>query len=309
MYKILQFINHRDFVLSLALVVGFIFGERLRFLAEISVYSLGVVMIFATSGFSFRNWWPLQKVVAPLAWSALLNYLVFGIVVLVLGWLLMGNEAYFPYFVGMALLVASPPGPSVVPFSALLKGDEKFSVTGVFGLHLFAMIFAPAIMFLLLGQAKINPLDIFLIMIKTILLPLLISRVLRLPFLVGRVTRAKDSVIKWGFFLVIAPIMGMSAEVLFAELYSLALITGIFVFAMYFVGFGYFALMRKLGYARPFLVSSTFMLTTKSSAFAAVTAFTFFGDDPRVALPAAIVSVLVTLFVIVFSGYLKYCKL
>ena len=308
MHKILRFINHRDFVLTLALVVGLVFGENLKFLAEISVYSLGVVMVFATTGFSFRNWWPLQKVVMPLAWSLLLNYLVFGLVVAILGWWLLGRGEYFPYFVGIILLVGSPPGPSVVPFAAILRGDNQFSVTGVFGLHILAMVFAPLILFVMLGQAMIDPWQIFIIMLKTILIPLLISRLLRSPLVFEKVNRVKDGVIKWGFFLVIAPIMGMSADVLFANPYPLALITAIFVLAMYGVGLGYFVLMRYFGFPRPFLISSTLMLTTKSSAFAAVTAFTFFGNDPRVALPAAIVSVLVTLFVIVFSGFLKVFK-
>jgi len=308
MHKILRFINHRDFVLTLALVVGLVFGENLKFLAEISVYSLGVVMVFATTSFSFRNWWPLQKVVMPLAWSLLLNYLVFGLVVAILGWWLLGRGEYFPYFVGIILLVSSPPGPSVVPFAAILRGDNQFSVTGVFGLHFLAMVFAPAILFVMLGEAMIDPWQIFIIMLKTILIPLLISRLLRSPLVFEKVNRVKDGVIKWGFFLVIAPIMGMSADVLFANPYPLALITAIFVLAMYGVGLGYFVLMRYFGFPRPFLISSTLMLTTKSSAFAAVTAFTFFGNDPRVALPAAIVSVLVTLFVIVFSGFLKVFK-
>lgn len=309
MHKILRFINHRDFVLTLALVVGFVFGEKLKFLAEISVYSLGVVMIFATTGFSFSNWWPLQKVVRPLAWSLLLNYLVFGLIVAILGWWFLGRGDYFPYFVGIILLVGSPPGPSVVPFATILKGDNQFSVTGVFGLHILAMVLAPAILFVMLGQAVIDPWQIFFIMLKTILVPLLISRLLRLPMVFEKVNRVKDGVIKWGFFLVIAPIMGMSADVLFANPYPLAVITAIFVFAMYGVGLGYFIMMRYFGFPRPFLISSTLMLTTKSSAFAAVAAFTFFGNDPRVALPAAIVSVLVTLFVIVFSGFLKVFKL
>jgi len=308
MHTILRFLNHRDFVLTLALVLGFVLGERLKLLAELSVYSLGVVMVFATSGFSFSNWWPLRKVVAPIAWSMLLNYLVFGLVVFVLGWMLLDTGDYRPFFVGMVLLIASPPGPSVVPFATMLKGDSNFAITGVFGLHLLAMLIAPLILLLVLGQTVIEPMGIFLIMLKTIFIPLLVSRVLRHRRLITEVKKIKDGVIKWGFFLVIAPIMGMSSRVLFSEPYPLLVITAIFLFAMFVVGLGYFMVMRTKGFAQPFLISSTLMLTTKSSAFAAVVAFSFFADDPRVALPAAIVSVLVTLFVVVFSLLLRYQK-
>jgi len=305
MRRLFQILNHRDFILTLALATGLVIGEHSRFLAEISVYTLGVVMIFATSGFSFGNWWPLKKILAPLGWSVLLNYVIFGLTLVLSGWLVFSSEPYLPYFIGIVLLAAAPPGPSVIPFSAMLQGDDHFAVTGVFALHLLALVLAPLILFLVLGIKLINPIEFFEIMVKLVLIPLAISRVLRHPKLLEPVSRMRDSIIKWGFFLVIVPITGMSAGVFFSEPIPLLGITAILMFAMFAIGFGYHTLMRKLGYPRPFLVSSTLMLATKSSAFAAVAAFTFFEDIPEVALPAAVTSVLVTLYVIVYSRFLK----
>lgn len=305
MQRVLQILNHRDFILTLALVTGFVIGDHSRFLAEISVYILGVVMIFATTGFSFGNWWPVKKVLKPVGWSVLLNYVVFGLTIVLCGWFVFGTEPYFPYFIGIVLLAAAPPGPSIIPFSTMLQGDDHFSVTGVFALQLLAMVLAPLILFLVLGMELINPFGFFEIMVKLVLIPLAVSRVLRHPKLVKPVNSMRDNVIKWGFFLVIVPITGMSAEIFFSEPIPLLGISAILIFAMYGIGFGYHILMNKLGYPRPFLVSSTLMLTTKSSAFAAVVAFTFFAGNPEVALPAAVTSVLVTLFAIFYSRFLK----
>jgi len=305
MRRVLQILNHRDFILTLALVTGFVIGDHSRFLAEISVYTLGVVMIFSTTGFSFANWWPVKKVLKPVGWSVLLNYVVFGLTIVLCGWLVFGSETYFPYFIGIVLMAAAPPGPSVIPFSTMLQGDDHFSVTGVFALHLLAMVLAPFILFLVLGMELINPFEFFGIMVKLVLIPLAVSRVLRHPKLLKPINRMRDNVIKWGFFLVIVPITGMSAGVFFSEPLPLLGISAIFIFAMYGIGFGYHILMSKLGYPRPFLVSSTLMLATKSSAFAAVAAFTFFDGQPEVALPAAVTSVFVTLFAIVYSRFLK----
>lgn len=293
-------------MLSLALVVGLIMGERTEFLAGISVYTLALVMVFATTGFSFKNWWPLRNALLPIGWSTLLNYLVFGLSIILLGWVLFRHEPYFNYYVGIVLLAAAPPGPSVIPFASMLRGDDNFSVTGVFGLHLVAMVLTPLMLFVFLGDSLIDPTAILKIMAQLIVVPLIISRFLRHPKVLPAVSYVRDTVIKWGFFLVIVPIMGMSATVFFSEPGPVLVISAVFIFTMYVMGFGYHVLMDKLGYKRPFLISSTLMMVTKSSAFSAVAAFTFFRTEPMVALPSAVVSVFVTLFIIFYSLFLKW---
>ena len=305
MQNILKIVNHRDFVLILALVTGFVLGERTQPLAEISMWSLALVMVFATTGFSFSNWLPVGNALRPLGLSALLNFGVYGTVVIILSWLLFYNTG-FSYFVGLVLVVASPPGPSVIPFAALLKGDDNFSVTGVFGLHLLAMILTPAILLLFLGQTLINPMVIMKIMVQLILIPLIISRILRHRSILPKIDGLRNVVIKWGFFLVIVPIVGMSAPVFWVEPLSVLKISGIMVVAMFVTGFLYHIMMIKAGKNRGFVISSTLVMVIKSSAFAAVTAFTFFPGDARVALPSAVVSVFVTAFIVFYSIFVRW---
>jgi len=306
MKRFLQFLNHRDVVLTLALVLGLALGEKTRPLSEISVYTLALVMVFATTGFSFRSWIPVRNALIPLAWSTLLNFVVFGLLLVGISWLAFGNETYYPLYVGMVLVAAAPPGPSVIPFASMLKGDDNFSVTGVFGLHLLAMIITPLMLLVFLGQSLVNPWSILGIMTKLIVIPLLISRLLRHRAILPRVEKIRDSVIKWGFFLVIMPIMGMSSKVFFADPGILIVSSILLILSMYVLALGYHFLMKRLGYKRSFIVSSTFMMVTKSSAFSAVVAFSFFAGDPMIALPSAIVSVYVTLFVVFYGWVLRF---
>jgi len=309
MQKFLSVLNHRDFVLSLALVVGLILGEHTRPLAEISVYTLAFVMVFATTGFSFKSWVPISNALKPLAWSTFLNFIVFGLVLIGLSWLFFSNDPghkYFPYYVGFILVAAAPPGPSVIPFSTMLNGDNNFSVTGVFGLHFIAMVLTPLILLLFLGDSLIDPLKIFNIMVQLIVIPLIISRFLRHKKILPTIEKHRETVIKWGFFLVVTPIMGMSASVFFSEPGVVLIMSLILLIAMYLLGFLYHIIMDKSGARRSMIISSTFMMTTKSSAFSAVAAFTFFQGEPMIALPSAVVSVFVTLFIIVYSGFLKW---
>ncbi len=309
MQKLFAIINHRDFVLTLALVTGLILGEHTRPLAEISVYTLALVMVFATTGFSFKSWIPVKNALYPLAWSTFLNFILFGLVLIGLSWLFFSHDPtheYFPYYIGFVLVAAAPPGPSVIPFSTMLNGDNNFSVTGVFGLHFIAMALTPLILLIFLGETLIDPLRIFNIMVKLIIVPLIISRFLRHPKLLPTVEKHRETVIKWGFFLVITPIMGMSASVFFTEPRVVLIMSVILIIAMYLLGFAYHIIMAKSGAHRSMIISSTFMMTTKSSAFSAVAAFTFFQGEPMIALPSAVVSVFVTLFIIVYSGFLRW---
>ncbi len=306
MQKILAIINHRDFVLTLALVVGFILGERTWPLAEISIYSLAFVMVIATTGFSFKSWVPLKNVVAPLAWSVLLNYIIFSTLLIGLGWLFFRHEATYPYFIGLVLVASAPPGPSIIPFSAMMKGNNNFSVTGVFGLHFLAMILTPAILLIVLGRSLINPLVILRIMVSLIVVPLIISRFLRHGKVLPHVQKYSHGMIKWGFFLVIVPIVGMSAPVFYSEPGSVLKISLVLFMVMFMAGFLYHVLMDRLGKPRSFIISSTLMMVIKSSAFAAVTAFTFFRGEAMVALPPAVVSVFVTLYIIFYSLFVRW---
>ncbi len=306
MQKLLSVLNHRDFVLSLALVSGLILGEHTRPLAEISVFTLAFVMVFATTGFSFKSWVPVQNAIRPLVWSTIVNFVIFGLVLIGLSWLFFSHDPYFKYYIGFVLVAAAPPGPSVIPFAAMLKGDNNFSVTGVFGLHFIAMALTPLILLIFLGQSLINPMAIFNIMLQLIVVPLIISRFLRHPRVLPTVARYRETIIKWGFFLVITPIMGMSSSVFLTEPVSVLKMSVILIISMYILGFAYHMLLARRGVTRGVIISSTLMMTTKSSAFSAVAAFTFFSGEPMIALPSAVVSVFVTLFIILYSLFLRW---
>jgi len=302
--KLVKIINHRDFVLSLAIVSGLIFGKQTEFLSNFSIYALALVMIASTSGFSFRSWLPMRNALVPIGLSVLLNYVLFGLLLVGISRLFFPGEENFLIWIGFVLIAAAPPGPSIIPFSSMLKGDINFAVSGVFGLHLVAMLLAPAYVILFLGKSIIDPMEIFMILVKLILIPLIISRFLRHPRILPAVDKARPTVVKWGFFLVIMPIVGMSRDVIFGNPVILLWISVSFILAMFVLAFIYDILMRRFLISVPKIVSSTLMMVVKSSAFAAVVAITFF-DDEVVAMPSAVLSVFVTLFIIFYSLYVR----
>ncbi len=304
MRKALNIFNHRDFVLILALITGLVLGERTRIISDFSIWFLAIIMVFALTSFSFRSWLPVKNVVKPVLISIFLNYIVFGVFTITLGWILFKNGVYNDFYIGLVLIAAAPPGPSIIPFSAMLKGNSSFSVTGVFGLYFAAIIITPFMLLMLLGDSMVEPLSILRILLTLIVIPLIISRFLRHKTVLPVVEKSRNTIMKWGFFLVIMIIVGTSSSVILSEPFSVLMISLVFFISMYVVGAAYHFLMKKTGKKLDFIISSTFMLAIKSSAFSAVTALAFFPDRPDVVLPSAVLSVFVTMFIIFYSRFL-----
>ncbi len=298
--QIARIVNHRNFILSLSLVMGFLLGENTAGLASVSVWILALVMVFSTSGFSFSEWKPWKQTARIMLQSFLLNYLLFGILLIGVGFLFFSSELMIT---GLILLAVSPPGPSVVPFTAVMKGDVRYAVTGVFGLHLLAIAITPIALYFLLGESAISPMAVVVIMLKVIVGPLIVSRLLRHPKLLPTVEKIRGNVINWGFFLVVMPIVGLSKG-LIMQSPDLVLLNSLLFFALMFGGGFLFNLVAtKLGAKQNRIVAANLMFTTKSSAFAAVASFSLLPRET--ALPAAIHAVFVTVYFIVYESVLR----
>ncbi|MFO7789336.1 MAG: hypothetical protein R6V32_02090 [Bacteroidales bacterium] len=307
MRKILKILNHRDFVLSLAIVAGMILGERTEFLADMSLYILMLAMISSTIAFSFKSWKKPADVLKPAGNAFLLSYVVFGTVTLGISWILFHNNAGMEaLWIGFVLLVSAPPGPAVLPFSTMLNGDSNYSTAGLFGLYILAMFVTPAILFVFIGTSMISPLMIFSIMAQLIIIPLVASRFLRHPKVLPHAKKVSGTVTKWMLFLVVTPIIGMNREIFMQEPRILVYAALVLVLSVFLLGWVYNLIMIKARAKKAFIISSTFMMVIKSSVFSAVVAFRFFKDEPVVAMPAAVMSVCIILFAILYSQFVKY---
>jgi bile acid:Na+ symporter, BASS family len=295
--KALYLLSHRNFLLSFALVLGLILGENTWILPEISVYVLALVMIFATVDFSFGVFRQTVLSIKTLGFTFFLNYIVFGgLMLLMARFLLPGNELW----VGCVLLAAAPPGPSVVPFTAIMKGNVSMGVIGLFGLHLIALAATPLILIALTGQSVVQPLVILIILLKTVVVPLILSRPLRHKTILPVVRKIKGKVINWGFFLIVVPIVGQSVTVMSANPHLIWQSILLFVCTMFLTAVMYNFIALRLKADKKSIIASTFFLTTKSSAFAAVVVFAL--ENEAAGIPAAVHAFFVTLFFLVYSN-------
>lgn len=299
MKLITHIVNHRNFLLLFSLLLGYLLGEYTRPLAEISIYILAVTMTFSMSALSFGALKKPVFVLKTFLSSFGLNYLLFGGLLIAGAYVIFGHQAIFSGFV---LLAASPPGPSVIPFSYSLRGNLAYSTAGVFLLHLAAVFVAPFIILTFAGEYHV-PLDtVSWILVKVILVPFILSRFLRHPRIISGIDRFRPAVVNWGFFWVVMPILGLSKATIQAQAPDLWASFIMMFVLMFGGGTLYQFIMRKLKFSQSFITSSTLMYSTKNSAFAAVASFSVF--PPESSVPAAVHAVLVTLY-FVLLGYIS----
>jgi len=289
------FLN-RNFILVFAVIMGMVFGDYAVYFKDYTIYVLALTMIFSTTGIDSKALLPVKKLFKPMLVGTLLNYLIFGIVVLILAWLLMPTNELF---MGFVVIVAAPPGVAVIPFAGILKGDIEYSILGVFGAFLASIAIAPAIIELFARNADVSSWSLFMLMIKLVLVPLILSRLLLIKPIFKYVAKIRGKVVDWGFAIIIFTAVGMNRDVFFSNPVVLLLSTIVLLAATFGIGTIYELFSKKMGIKPGRSITQVLLLTIKSSGFSVVTALTLFGKEA--AIPSAILAVIVLLYLLFLS--------
>jgi len=273
-----------------------VLGDYAVYFKEYTIYVLALTMIFSTTGIESKALLPVKKLLKPMLVGTLLNYFIFGIVVLVLAWLLMPTKELF---MGFVVIVAAPPGVAVIPFAGILKGDIEYSILGVFGAFLASIAIAPAIIELFAKNADVSSWSLFMLMIKLVLVPLILSRLLLIKPIFKYVAKIRGKVVDWGFAIIIFTAVGMNRDVFFSNPGVLLLSTIVLLAATFGIGTIYELFSKKMEIKPGRSITQVLLLTIKSSGFSVVTALTLFGKEA--AIPSAILAVIVLLYLLFLS--------
>ena len=218
--------------------------------------------------------------------SLLLNYLIMGGIILLLSWWLIKDN---DLWIGFVVLAAVPPAVGVVPFSHILGGDTLFSIIGLTGAYLSALIIMPAVMTAFLGTGYFDPLKLIIIVGELILLPIVISRILLAIKLVERIKSWQGTITNWSFFIVIFTIVGLNREAFFSEYNTLIRLIAIAVFISFVLGVILDFSSRAIRINRETRISMILMGTTKNYGLASGILLTLFNE--RTALPASVCAI------------------
>ncbi|HUT67996.1 MAG TPA: hypothetical protein VMW86_05555, partial [Dehalococcoidales bacterium] len=222
----------------------------------------------------------------PILTSLLLNYVVLGGLILLMAWWLIDDRELWTGFVVLATI---PPAVAVVPFSYALGGNTFFSLMGMAGAYLAALVLMPVAMALFLGVDFFEPVKLLLILGELILIPIVVSRILLATKLDKRIAKWRGTMVNWSFFVALFTIVGLNRQAFFGEFDILLRIIIIAVATSFVLGYIIELVTKALRVDRATSISLTLMGTLKNYGLASGILLTLFGE--RAAIPASVCTV------------------
>ena len=282
-----KLLRNRNFILILAIVLGLAIGEPVASKTESLVLpALALVMTLSATNITSREFTSLKNMPRPILTSLLLNYVLLGGLILLLAWWLIDDRELWTGFV---ILATVPPAVAVVPFSYALGGNTLFSLMGMAGAYLAALVIMPAAMALFLGVDFFEPVKLLLILGELILIPIVVSRILIATKLDKRIAKWRGTVTNWSFFVALFTIVGLNRQAFFGEFDILLRIIIIAVATSFALGYIIELVTKALHMDRATSISLTLMGTLKNYGLASGILLTLFGE--RAAIPASVCTV------------------
>ncbi len=231
-----------------------------------------------------------------MATGVLLNYFLFGFVIILLAYFFAPST---DIFYGFVVIAATPPGVAIIPFSFMLNGNIKLSILGTLGAFIASIFLAPLIIQVFSGNQELEVLPLFYSMLGLIIIPMLISRLLLLPAIKNTTFLLRGHVVNWGFAFIIFTAVGINRHVFFSNFSTLFQVAAILFLSIFVLGQVYDFVAKKMQVTKDNRMSQNLLLTLKSTGFAVVISFELFNEDA--VIPSAVMSVFVLSYFLFLS--------
>jgi BASS family bile acid:Na+ symporter len=293
--------KNRNFILLLAITLGLSIGEPVASTTEPLVLPmLALVMTLSAMNITSREFTSLREMPKTILLSLLLNYLIMGGITLLLAhWLINDKDLW----TGFVVLAVVPPAVAIVPFTNILGGNTLFSLIGMTGAYLAALIVMPLVMALFLGVGYFDPVNLLLILSELIFVPIILSRILRVTGLAKRINPWRGTIVNWSFFVALFTIVGLNRQAFFGEIDTLVRIAIIGIVISFILGHIIEFAAKAFNVDHETSVSLVLMGSMKNYGLASGILLTLFGE--RAAIPASICTVFGILRFVWLSFYYR----
>lgn len=298
MASIVALLRNRSFLLIMALVLGLAIGKPWASLVQPTVLPLlALVMVISALSISRREFTSVERVSRVVLFSLLINYVLLGGLILLLAtWFITDYEIW----VGFVALAFVPPATAVVPFSYALGGDVSFSLIGMTGAYLAALIIMPVGLAYLLGSQIFDPLSLLLVLGELIVIPIIVSRALVYLGVSRYIERYRGAIINWALSIITFSIIGVNRQAFISD-FDVLIKTSIIAFSTTFLLAHLLEVgARALHAKHETTVSIMMMGTTKNWSMAGGLLLAFYSE--RSAIPPSIF-VFFAVFMIVWLEY------
>jgi BASS family bile acid:Na+ symporter len=292
-------LRNRNSLLVLSLILGLLWGDGAQWIKGVILPILMILMTVSTLGVAGSTFSSPRSLWTPALVGIGMNYVVLTTFILALNALLVRDA---DLRTGFVILAVVPPAVAVVPFTLFLGGDNQFSLLGMIGAYLGALVIAPVLAFALIGPGLISPSKLILIIIELILAPLVLSRILLRVGLDSRLESVKGPITNWGFFLVSYAIVGLNRDTILSHPLSLLPVALIAVVTTFLLAWGIERIGKYLRVEPKTLISLVLLGTLKNYGLAGGMALALFSE--KTSVPATVSSV----FMIVYVIWLEFKK-
>jgi BASS family bile acid:Na+ symporter len=294
---IVKVLKNRNFIFILAFILGLSIGNYIGWIRHLTLPALAIVMMVSMTEIPLKSFLPLKSLTKPILLTIILNYFVFAAVMLTMAWFIIPEKELW---IGFVIIAFAPPGVAIPPFTGILGGDVKFSLIGIIGAYIAAMIIIPLSGVALVGQSFIQPVRLIIIFAELIAGPLILSQIFIKLKIDKYILKFRGPVVNWGLFIVILSAIGLNRSIFFNEPKTLGKISIICMVTIIGLGLLYEFITKRLKISRRLSSCIILLGTIKNGGFAVATSLALFGD--RASLPGAISSV----FLIIFLIYLSF---
>ena len=291
--KIVKLLQNRDFILSLALVMGLLLPQASRWTQHLMLPALALVMSVSTMGISRGAFPSPRSLIIPALLGVLMSYVVLGGFILGVSALFIHDKELWNGFIVLAIM---PPAVAIIPFTDLLKGNNAFSLAGTMGGYLGAMVILPLVLYNFLESSRFVLERLSIAAIVLIIIPLIVSRILRWRKIDKDLEKIKGAITNWSFFVVVYSIVGLNQDIFTHQPMKLLPVAAIAVGSMFALGL-IIEWVGKLFRIDPQTTMSLVLLgTIKNYGLAAGIALSLFSKES--ALPATVSTIFMFIYVI-----------
>ncbi len=297
--KVIYLFRNRNFILILALLLGFAIGkDGARWTQSLILPALALVMTLSATSITSRELISLKTMPGRVVLALVLNYVVMGGIILLMAWWLVDDP---DLRAGLVVIAMVPPAVAVAPFTFILGGDILLSLVSMTVAYFAALLITPAAIVLFLGTTSFNPGDLLIIIGELILIPLVVSRILIASKVMNRIGRWRGTIVNWSFFLVLFTAIGLNRDALFSQPEILLSLTIIAVTVSFILGYVIKFITGAMRVKQEASISFVLMGTMKNYGLASGILLTLFNE--KAAIPAS-VCIIFGLLQMIWLGFL-----
>ena len=279
--------RNRNFILILSILIGLAVGEKGAVLTRPAVLPvLALIMTLSVTSITSREFALIQNMRGRILVAVLINYVVLGGTILLMGrWLIDDSELW----TGLVVCAAVPPSIAAVPWTYILGGDVFFSLVSLMVTYLAALLLTPAIMIAFLGVGSLEPIELLVLLAELVLIPIIASRILLLTGLISHINKWRATIVNWGFFIVLFTIIAGNRQAFFGDFDALLKLAIIAIVASFGLSYAIETVAKPFHTRQETVISLILVGTMKNFGLASGILLTLFSE--RAAFPTSILIV------------------